>query len=117
MPRFSASMSIGKASPWTEGCDSQCCQRHGSWTHLRQRCVQFAQEIAVAEELDGDWRFEVGEARRATWRRLADVEIAASWVKRARLEALPWDGAYPMEEDGWEWEPGPEGGTGRWVAG
>ncbi len=31
------------------------------------------------------------------------------------VEALPWDGAYPMEEDDWEWEPGPEEGKGRWV--
>jgi hypothetical protein len=91
-----------RPQPWIEGCDFQCCRRHGSRTHLRQRCAQFAREIAVAEELDGDWRFEAGEARRAKRRQLADVEIAADRAKRARLEALPWDGAYPMEEDDWE---------------
>ena len=39
----------------------------------------------------------------------------ASGAKRARLDALSWDGASPMEEDDWDWEPGLEEGTGRWA--
>ena len=53
----------------------------------------------MSEELDGDWRFEAGEERRAVRRRLADEVIADREAKRARLDALPWDGTAPMETD------------------
>lgn len=109
LPLFGGQCVCGCCSrpdPRKAGCDYQCCRRHGSQIWLRQRCTQFAKEIAAAEELDGDWRFEAGEARRAARRRLADAAIADREAKRARLEALlPRDSAYPMDEDDEETYP------------
>ena len=55
------------------GCSHQCCRRHMPRVRLQQRCAQFAREIAVAEELDGDWRSDAGQARRASRRRMVDA--------------------------------------------
>ena len=71
---------------------------------LQQRCAQFAREIAVAEELDEDWRSDAGQARRAARRRLVGAGVGGVEVDEERWVegdegGLSWlEGAPPRAE-------------------